>query len=370
MKYEVLFYKLLQKKQFNFQKETEIHTPQTGTFFITSEAFLGGYDYKKKLKEKVHIVQAAILEKGGNMIYGTEKSTNECSEYYMSFKELLDSVVIPKNPIEKMDKLLTQFEKETNGNSGNSIDLNLEEDFTRAYAVNDKEFGFLLECLEKEGYVEISWNYEIPSSLIEKRPSNLITNDSNFGGPVNLFEHGTRDKNYPKKLSDVLTRDKNLLYRDGCSVNILLNGWKRIEKLKTINKNSKQGFIACWFNAKHVRYSEAIVRGIKRTKIFEPMIIRDKDYPETILAKGLGEIKKSRFLIADLTGCRPSVIFEAGFAFGLGLEVVFVMKEDEFKDSKIRKEFYTKSYKIISYKDEKELEESVFRVIVARINLT
>jgi nucleoside 2-deoxyribosyltransferase len=42
----------------------------------------------------------------------------------------------------------------------------------------------------------------------------------------------------------------------------------------------------------------------------------------------LSEIRRSRFVVADFTGHRGGVYFEAGFAMGLGLPVFWTCRKD------------------------------------------
>ena len=49
---------------------------------------------------------------------------------------------------------------------------------------------------------------------------------------------------------------------------------------------------------------------------------------DRIDAKIQAEIKESRFLVADVTGQRQGVYFEAGYAMGLGLPVVWTVRKD------------------------------------------
>lgn len=79
--------------------------------------------------------------------------------------------------------------------------------------------------------------------------------------------------------------------------------------------------------------------------------------------KALAEIRESRFLVVDLTKNRPSVFFEAGFAHGLGIEIIFVYKEGEGTDL----EFYAKHYQCYKYSSPDELRELVKNAISARI---
>ena len=80
--------------------------------------------------------------------------------------------------------------------------------------------------------------------------------------------------------------------------------------------------------------------------------------------KALGEIRKSRFAVVDLTGKRGSVFFEAGFAFGLGAEIIFVYKEGAEDDTL---EFYARHYQCYAYSDAADLREKLKNSIQARI---
>jgi len=55
----------------------------------------------------------------------------------------------------------------------------------------------------------------------------------------------------------------------------------------------------------------------------------DKEHPiEQLVARIKEEIKKSSFIIADITDERPSCYFEAGFAEGLKIPVIYVASEE------------------------------------------
>ncbi len=45
----------------------------------------------------------------------------------------------------------------------------------------------------------------------------------------------------------------------------------------------------------------------------------------------LSSRRQSRFMVCDLTGYRGGVYWEAGFAYGLGLEVIYTCREDWIK---------------------------------------
>jgi hypothetical protein len=61
-----------------------------------------------------------------------------------------------------------------------------------------------------------------------------------------------------------------------------------------------------------------------RTAGFKPLRIDEKDYVGGISDEIMGEIRRSRFVVADYTGQRNGVYFEAGFALGLGLGLAVI----------------------------------------------
>ncbi|PKK89040.1 MAG: hypothetical protein CVV64_16265 [Candidatus Wallbacteria bacterium HGW-Wallbacteria-1] len=111
---------------------------------------------------------------------------------------------------------------------------------------------------------------------------------------------------------------------------LTLTGAKEVERLKQASPNSKQCFVAMRFDQQMDNiYKNHIDSAVKATG-FEPLRINDKEHNGDICDHIIGEIKKSRFLIADFTGLRPGVYYEAGFAHGLGLPVIFTCHEDWF----------------------------------------
>ncbi|MES2223596.1 MAG: hypothetical protein V4469_01525 [Patescibacteria group bacterium] len=142
-------------------------------------------------------------------------------------------------------------------------------------------------------------------------------------------------------------------------INIGLSNSSRLNK-------SNQIFIASWFDSSTDSSITAIEEGIREAG-FEPRCIKDEHFSEPIMDKALGEIRKSRLVVVDLTGKRPSVFFEAGFAHGAEIETVYVYKKDEKSTTDLSLEFYVKHYKCYSYSNTEELKEKVKDIITARI---
>ena len=113
------------------------------------------------------------------------------------------------------------------------------------------------------------------------------------------------------------------------SFKITPGGWERLEKLKEVNPESNQCFVAMWFDDKIKQiYDEAFVKAILEAG-YKPHRVDQREYNEKIDDEIIVQIRRSRFIVADFTGQRGGVYYEAGFAKGLGLEVIFTCKKDE-----------------------------------------
>ena len=95
---------------------------------------------------------------------------------------------------------------------------------------------------------------------------------------------------------------------------------------------STQGFVAMWFSPTMDKtYKEGIEPAV-RLAGYTSMIIKDKEHVNKIDDEIVAEIRRSAFLIADFTGHRGGVYFEAGFAMGLGLPVIWTCNKDAIDD--------------------------------------
>lgn len=113
---------------------------------------------------------------------------------------------------------------------------------------------------------------------------------------------------------------------------ITVRGHARLAELATSMRDSSQAFVAMWFDEEmtSVRNS-GIVPGIKGAG-YEAMVIDQKEHVNKIDDEIIGEIRRSRFIVADFThgetGARGSVYYEAGFADGLGIPVIATCRAD------------------------------------------
>jgi hypothetical protein len=113
------------------------------------------------------------------------------------------------------------------------------------------------------------------------------------------------------------------------NVKISAKGLLAAEALSAQGSNSLQGFVGMSFDN---NLREAWISGFDpaiRSAGYQPVRIDAKEYVGGITDEIMAEIRRSRFVVADYTGQKNGVYFEAGFALGLGLVVIPTCRADE-----------------------------------------
>lgn len=163
-------------------------------------------------------------------------------------------------------------------------------------------------------------------------------------------------------------RDRNLIEghdtTGGSYATITHEGWEYLDKHRSDLEEKRQAFVAMSFNPElNSVYLNAIKPAIEDSG-YTPYRIDIEPHNERIDAKIMAEIKNSRFIVADFTENKHGVYFEAGFALGLGIPVLWCVKEGKDLDEV---HFDTRQYNHIAWKDEKDLKEKLFDFICAII---
>jgi hypothetical protein len=128
------------------------------------------------------------------------------------------------------------------------------------------------------------------------------------------------------------------------------SGWDKYEALVGTHAESEQAFVAMWF-AKDMDplFDDAIKHALEGAGWAAYRVDRD-EHTDRIDDKILTEIKASRFMVADFTGQRQSVYFEAGFAKGMRLDVIWTCREDEIKGKEVS--FDARQYNFLPWTEE------------------
>ena len=144
----------------------------------------------------------------------------------------------------------------------------------------------------------------------------------------------------------------------GCNFDakVEVPGYSRVEEMET-NPDSSQCFVAMWFDdSMNEVYRNGIGPAIKAAG-FSPLRIDREDFVGKIDDKIIAEIRRSRFIVADFThgdgGARGGVYYEAGFAEGHGLDVIFTCRNDLID----KVHFDTRQFNHIVWNDPDDLRE-------------
>ncbi len=105
-------------------------------------------------------------------------------------------------------------------------------------------------------------------------------------------------------------------------------GHMRYEELQDHQPASAQGFVAMWFDeTMHDAYIGGFEVGIRNAG-YDPLRVDQVEHVGKIDDEIISQIRRSRFVVADFTGQRGGVYFEAGFALGLNLPVFWTCRRN------------------------------------------
>ena len=129
------------------------------------------------------------------------------------------------------------------------------------------------------------------------------------------------------------------------------NGYAKLDELRNISSESSQGFVAMWFNQDlKDAYTKGLEPGVANAG-YEPLRIDHLEHINKIDDEIIRQINSSKFLVADFTGHRGGVYFEAGYAMGLGIPVFWTCRETDL--SKLH--FDIRQFNCIDWKNPEEL---------------
>jgi len=159
------------------------------------------------------------------------------------------------------------------------------------------------------------------------------------------------------------TVELGYLEREGFKFRLTLEGWKYVNELRKTMVLSNQAFVAMWFTEE---MKEAYFKGFKpalEATDYNPIRIdlfpHNKKIDDEIIAK----IRQSGLLIADFTGNRSGVYFEAGFAMGLGMPLIWTCRQDYISEL----HFDTRQYNHIVWENSEDLKDQLIYRIEATI---
>jgi hypothetical protein len=238
-------------------------------------------------------------------------------------QNILESSEYPKTPKDKLDNLITKL-----------------------FEISNKEFSpFNPESAMNEKFEtkQLYFYCLYFSSIFEFR----------------IYMNALLEKNY-------IISENNVKWGEGATnCQISIEGLTYLAQISESGRNSKNCFVAMSFDEDdYPIFKEAIFpaceeMGFEAKRIDYSHFESDKTINDAMIAL----IKKCRFMIADFTSQKHNVYFEAGYALGRGMKVIYTCKEVDFGKSS----FNTNHFPHVIYKDILDLKKKLIDKIAAYI---
>ncbi len=176
---------------------------------------------------------------------------------------------------------------------------------------------FQIELLRIDSWVKSDYkhDYYILGKLFEKAYKlDFLVQDASFVYSVPLS-----NKVPIKKVKDFTTK-----------------GLEYVESIDQQNKNSNKIFLAFKFEQNKKVFEEVkrfIENDINNIKFQAVIVNQDTtDHDEKISDNIIAELKGARMIVADFSAHSPNVYFEAGYAMGMNIPVVWTCHKEHLKD--------------------------------------
>lgn len=258
--------------------------PCCGEYEVTGSArqvILASPEYNKKLNQLASLSAERTLQRKGSFLLGTDTTPQNTM---LNYEDFLKNY--PSNFMEQHDRALLNLARLANFSPICAID-NRGKYPAVLFCDSPSKMLIFLKVLKNEGYVDFS----------EQILSGIRLMGSLF---------------------------------------LTVEGFKYVRSLgKDISKR-QHAFVAMWFHDEMKLYTQEVQKAIRQAG-YEPYIANQDSYNGLIMDKVLNKISEARFVIADLTslpekdsctGVRGGVYYEAGYAAGLGLQVILTCRED------------------------------------------
>ncbi|MAD41038.1 MAG: hypothetical protein CL623_01420 [Arcobacter sp.] len=138
---------------------------------------------------------------------------------------------------------------------------------------------------------------------------------------------------------------------------LTFDGLEYVESLEHVNQNSKNIFVAFNFedSLKDI-FNVSLKAEIEKEGFSYVVVNQDNvDHNKSINDEIIVKLKSSRIVIADFTNHRNSVYFEAGYAMGMNIPIIWTCQEGHEDEMS----FDTRQFPHILWKDENDLAKQV-----------
>lgn len=107
--------------------------------------------------------------------------------------------------------------------------------------------------------------------------------------------------------------------------------YERIDEIQKSDKDSKDVLVAMQFGDETKLLREAIRQGVKNAR-YNPIFIDEVQHNDLITPELLKYIRKSKFVVVDLSHKNNGAYFEEGYAMGLGKTIIQLCNSEKMKE--------------------------------------
>ena len=300
---------------------TSYNCASCGQFSATREAEM---DYLERMSsDNKHRIAACTRERDIRELPRLRLCSGEKAQDPLAGAFTVDyvlSTMFPNRVQERFDRVLGNLCRLTSS-PGEVIRLGQEDDLPVVFSESAKTALFTLEEMQRLGYISFIHVVEAPTP-----------------NPVD--------------------------------VTVRAAGFSRMQQLEEPEgrEASKQAFVAMWFDKElDELYSKGIVPAVKKCG-YHPLRIDAKETNQKVCDEIVAEIRRSRFVVADFTGNRGGVYFEAGYAMGLGIPIIWTCKNDKVEIDALH--FDTRQYSHVLWDSPEDLHKKLADRIAATITPT
>lgn len=141
-------------------------------------------------------------------------------------------------------------------------------------------------------------------------------------------------------------------------------GWQRVRELAKTRQDPSRAFVAMWITSEtRAAWEDGIRPALVALGYDDPVRIDYTHGDNKIDDRIIAEIRRSGLVVADFTGHRGGVYFEAGLAMGLGIPVVWTCRREDQPQA----HFDTRQYQHLLWDTPEDLREQLINHIAARI---
>ncbi|MFW9906337.1 MAG: hypothetical protein ACFFFH_18595 [Candidatus Thorarchaeota archaeon] len=215
-----------------------------------------------------------------------------------------------------------------------------------------------------------------PLPSVEDRAMRLLIEaahgQSELGVRFNLTEPRFLAATYSSHKNDLFFLERLLAQRglienmsSGGIADISPHGYIALDDILRHPTASLQGFVAMWFDSDLDKaYTEGFQKGIIDAG-YNPVRIDRVEHINRIDDEIIAQINASRFVVADFTGHRGGVYFEAGYALGMNLPIFWTCRKDHLDEL----HFDIRQFNCIDWEAPEELAARLSKRIEAVLGL-